>query len=216
MNETEEQTLAPLTRVWWLRHAETADPTVFHGAESDIGLSARGRRMAEVLAPAVAALRPDVLIASGMRRAQETVAPFAAACGLPVQTEPLLHERRVGALSGTRFQASEGLWSQTLGRWMAGDTAHAPPGAESYDAIRARILPVWQRVTTQHAGRTVVIVAHGAITKVLLMSLGVGYAPADWHRMGAIHNLAWHELRSRGAGWELLRFNELDRSLHGL
>lgn len=30
------------TRIWLLRHAETALPTVFHGAESDVGLSRRG------------------------------------------------------------------------------------------------------------------------------------------------------------------------------
>src|SRR5437879_1069482 len=32
------------TRVWLLRHAETANPAVFHAAESDVGLSARGQR----------------------------------------------------------------------------------------------------------------------------------------------------------------------------
>ena len=42
------------TRVLLLRHGETTDPLVFHGAESDVGLSGRGRRQAEAAAAALA------------------------------------------------------------------------------------------------------------------------------------------------------------------
>ena len=38
------------TRVLLLRHAETATPHLFHGAESDVGLSERGRRQADAVA----------------------------------------------------------------------------------------------------------------------------------------------------------------------
>src|SRR2546423_1478349 len=34
------------TRVLMLRHGETSDPDVFHGAESDVGLSELGQRQA--------------------------------------------------------------------------------------------------------------------------------------------------------------------------
>ena len=37
------------TRILLARHAETAAPDRFHGAESDIGLSAAGARQAEML-----------------------------------------------------------------------------------------------------------------------------------------------------------------------
>ena len=40
------------TRVFLLRHAESADPTVFHGYESDVDLSERGVRQAEAIAAA--------------------------------------------------------------------------------------------------------------------------------------------------------------------
>ena len=116
-------------RVFLLRHAETADPLVFHGAESDVGLSERGRRQAAAVAPVLAALRPDALVSSGMRRALDTAAPIARACGLPIEVEPELHERRVGALSGTPTGGKEGIWPDTLRRWMAGDTGYAQPGA---------------------------------------------------------------------------------------
>src|SRR4051812_21317564 len=89
-----------LTRVLLLRHAESANPAVFHGAESDIGLSERGHSQAQSVAAYLAALRPDVIVASGMRRALATAGPIAAACAKEVRIEPLLHERRVGVMSG--------------------------------------------------------------------------------------------------------------------
>src|SRR5437764_2917466 len=66
------------TTVFLLRHAESANPLVFHGAESDVGLSARGRRQAEALAPLLAALSPHAIVSSAMRRAVDTATPILA------------------------------------------------------------------------------------------------------------------------------------------
>jgi probable phosphoglycerate mutase len=196
------------TRVLLLRHAEAEDPLVFHGAESDVGLSERGRRQAEAIAPVLAARTPQVLISSAMRRAIETATPIARACGLQLRTEPELHERRVGALVGTPTRGQDGVWPDTLRRWLAGDTGFAQPGAESFDDIRDRVLPVWQRVTTEHAGKKLVIVAHGVVCRVLVLSLLPGYSIGDWHDIH-IDNVAIHELLRDGESWRALRLNEL-------
>jgi broad specificity phosphatase PhoE len=195
-----------------LRHAETAVPTVFHGAESDIGLSDRGRRQAAALAPLVAAWRPDGVVSSAMRRARETAAPLAAACGLSLQLEPDLHERRVGALSGQPFHGSNGVWSQTLRHWVAGRTSHAPPAAESFDAIADRVLPVWERLTAAYAGRSLAIVAHGVVCKVLILRLARGWSPRDWYRLGPIANAGFTELIG-GPCWQLVRVSEVPPSV---
>jgi probable phosphoglycerate mutase len=197
------------TRVFVLRHGESADPTVFHGAESDIGLSERGRWQAEAIAPLLAACAPAAVISSAMRRARDTAAPIAAACGLPVLVEPQLHERRVGSLSGTSFTAGNGTWPDTLRRWVAGETSFAPPGAESFDDIRERVLPVWDRLTRTHDGRCLVIVAHGVVCKVLFLSLLPGFSPTAWERLGPIRNVALTELEGTAGRWQALRLNEL-------
>jgi broad specificity phosphatase PhoE len=197
------------TRVLLLRHAESADPTVFHGAESDVGLSERGRRQAAAIAPAIAAYRPTLIVASAMRRALDTAAPIAVSCALSVRVELQLHERRVGALTGTPTAGPDGVWPDTLRRWVAGDTGYAPDGAESFDAIHARVLPVWQRLTTHYDGQTLVIVAHGVVIKTLLLSLLAGHSVADWHRLGPIRNVAVNELVQNAAGWQALRLNDV-------
>jgi broad specificity phosphatase PhoE len=197
------------TRILLLRHAESANPLIFHGAESDVGLSERGRRQAEAIALVLATEAPEVLISSAMRRARETALPIARACGLPVRIEPDLHERCVGALSGIPTQLREGEWPDTLRRWMAGETAFAPAGAESFDDIRRRVLPVWQRVTSEGEGKTIVLVAHGVVCKVLLFTLLAEYSVADWHRVGPIHNASINELVLEEDGWGAVRLNEV-------
>lgn len=190
------------TRVFLLRHAETANPYVFHGAESDVGLSDKGRRQAEAIGPYLAVKLPDALVSSNMRRARETAEPIARACGLPLLIEPELHERRVGGLSGTPNTDPEGLWPQTLRRWAAGETSYATEGAESFDDIRDRVLPVWERVMLEHAGKTLVIVAHGIVCKVLLLSLLPGYGARDWPHLSPIRNVAVSELLHTDGIWQ--------------
>jgi broad specificity phosphatase PhoE len=201
------------TRVFVLRHAESADPTVFHGAESDVGLSERGRKQAQAVAPLLAAHNPTAIISSAMRRARDTAAPIAVACGLPVLSEPQLHERRVGALSGTPFAANGSAWPDTLRRWVAGEASFAPPGAESFDDIRSRVLPVWERITTTHRDRCLVVVAHGVVCKVLFLSLLPGLSVADWSRLGPIHNAALTELEGADGRWQAHRLNVLPEAV---
>lgn len=191
-----------MTTIWLTRHAETATPTVFHGAESDVALSDLGRLQAAAAAGWFAPLGVTAVVSSGMIRARDTAAPIAEACGVPHLVEPQLHERRVGAMSGTSFSSVGGPWPETIARWEAGDTAFTTPGAESFDELRSRLLPAFERVAAAHAGGRVVVVAHGVVCKVLLLSLLPGYGPAAWTRLGRVPNLAVSELtRQAGEPW---------------
>jgi broad specificity phosphatase PhoE len=203
------------TRVLLLRHAESAVPDVFHGAESDIGLSARGERQARVIAPILAAEEPAAVICSAMRRAVATAQPIAAASGVELRIEPDLHERRVGSLSGLPFDALDGLWPKTLRRWMHGDTSYAPPHMESFDDIRMRVLPVWRRLAKDLAGQTYIVVAHGVVNKVLLMSLEMGIGPADWNSFRSA-NVGVHELELETGKWRLLQANVVPEVVRAL
>jgi probable phosphoglycerate mutase len=197
------------TRVWLMRHAQTYPPDVFHGYESDADLSELGYRQAAAIAPVVAGYRPDAVISSAMLRARRTAEPIAKRCNLPFLIEPNLHERKVGALSGTPVDPELGGWPDTVKRWIAGDTGYAPEGAESFDAVQARVLPVWDRLTATHAGKSIVVVCHGNVSRVLLLSLLKGYTVADWMKLGKIPNVSISELIGSGRDWNALRISEV-------
>lgn len=205
-----------MTTIWLTRHAETAIPTVFHGAESDVGLSELGRRQAEAAAAWFAQLAPSAVVSSVMTRARDTAAPIAAVCRVPHLIEPDLHERRVGVLSGTAFSSEGGPWPDTITRWIAGETSFTTPGAESFDQLRERLVPAFRRVAERFPGDRVVIVAHGVVCKVLLLSLLSGYGPADWQRLGRVANLSVSELRKAGEGWEAPRLLEVPSAVTAL
>src|SRR5258705_11581870 len=144
------------TQVFLLRHAETADPTVFHGFESDVDLSDKGVRQAEAIAAALAAEKPEIVVSSAMRRARRTAEAIARVCGVALEIEPALHERKVGILSGQPF-AENGVWAETSRRWSSGETGYAHAGAESLDDLKNRLVPPWTRITERHNGRRLVV-----------------------------------------------------------
>ena len=197
------------TRVWLLRHAETAVPTVFHGAESDVGLSERGQRRANALAPILAELGPDAVVSSAMRRAILTASPIAAACGLSLRVEPELHERRVGILSGMPTVPEGPLWRETVAHLEVGDLEFATEGAESFADIQRRVIPVWERLTTEFVDRKMVVVAHGVVIRVLLLTILREWSPADWRRFPSVANLGVTQLTADNDVWLALRLCEI-------
>jgi broad specificity phosphatase PhoE len=188
------------TRILLLRHAETSAPDLFHGAESDIGLGERGRVQAKAVAQTLAALGPDALYCSAMRRAVETATPIGRACGLAPQLVESLHERRVGPLSGQSREEGLDVYEEAKWRWMAGDLEHTHAGGESYADIRRRTLPAFEALVTRHPGQTIVVVIHGVVIRVLLTSLLEGYGPKDFAAI-AIPNAGINDIRYDGKRW---------------
>lgn len=195
--------------VWLVRHAETARPTLLHGAESDVGLGDHGRRQAAAAADWFAAQRPTAVVSSAMTRARETAAVIAAACGVPHLLEPMLHERRVGPLSGQPRERTDPIWQETVRQWAAGNTAFTTPGAESFDDLRRRVVPAFLRTVTAQPGGRVVVVCHGMVCKVLLLSVLRDTGPADWLTLGSVPYLAVSRLVPDGDAWRAERLLEV-------
>jgi len=186
---------APGTRVLLLRHAETSAPDVFHGAESDVGLGTRGIAQARKAGGRLAAIGPDAIYASEMRRALESARIIAEACGLSARIWPGIHERRMGSMSGQSRSEGWPIYEETKEHWKAGllDTTHE--GGESFAELRDRATAAFRSLLEAEAGRTVVVVAHGIVNRVLLASMLAGYSPADFDRIPieflGIHDLRW-------------------------
>jgi 2,3-bisphosphoglycerate-dependent phosphoglycerate mutase len=196
------------TRVLLLRHAETSAPDVFHGAESDVGLSDWGRRQAVLLAEHLKSKSASALYCSAMRRAIATAGPIGEECGLTPVIIPSLHERRIGPLSGLPREQGWATYAESKQRWIAGDLEYTHEGGESFADIRHRVLPVFDELTVGHAGETIVVVAHGVVIRVLLTSLIDGLRPADFDRIAidfaSINDLVWD-----GRQWRATALNQV-------
>lgn len=196
------------TRLLLIRHAETSAPDVYHGAESDIGLSDWGRRQAALLAEHLSTQGVSALYCSAMERAVATARPVGAACGLEPAILPSLHERKIGSLSGLSREEGWEIYAESKKRWMAGDLEFTHEGGESFAAIRRRVLPVVRQIALRHPGQTVILIAHGIVIRVLLLSLLDHLQPADFDRI-AIDFASINDLRWYGHRWRAHALNQV-------
>jgi broad specificity phosphatase PhoE len=200
----ESDRVPPTTRLLLLRHAETTAPHLFHGAESDVDISEAGRAATEAMAVSLANERPVAIYASALKRAQATAEILARALGLGLSTEPSLHERCMGALSGQPREEHWQAYESARSSWIAGNLDATHAGGESYAHVRDRAVPALKRIAARHEGETVLVVAHGITLRVLLTSLIDGLSPSDFGRV-PIPNLALYEVEAGDGPWRIVR-----------
>jgi probable phosphoglycerate mutase len=196
------------TRVLLLRHAETSAPNIFHGAESDVGLSAWGEKQAVLLADHLRSRKPEAIYCSAMRRAVATAEPIGRATALSPTIVPSLHERRIGPLSGLSRDEGWAIYDESRRRWIAGELESTHEGGESFADIRRRVLPFFRELPVRHPGKTIIVVAHGVVIRVVVLSLIDGLDAGDFDRIAidfaSINDLGWD-----GRGWRAHALNHL-------
>ncbi|MCA0457484.1 MAG: histidine phosphatase family protein [Chloroflexi bacterium] len=165
-----------MTHLYLIRHADNIDGLI-DGKMGDLGLSPEGITQAERLRDRLThtnEIKPDVFIASPERRAKETSEIIAPAFGLPITFDRDFEEWRSddGSIEPDAFMrrwAEVPKTQKAYYRWIE--------GFESRAELGLRVSSALNRVIQQHAGKTLVIVTHGAF---LQMSFGYffGYGEA--------------------------------------
>ena len=196
------------TRLILARHAETAVPDRFHGAESDIGLSAWGLRQAEMLGESLRTRGAVAVYSSAMRRAIDTAAAVGRACSCEPIVIAELHERRIGPLSGQSREQGWSVYAESKARWIEGDLEYTHAGGESFADIRRRVVPIIETLAASHAGDTIIVIAHGVVIRVILTSLVAGFEPADFDRI-AIDFASFNRLYFNGQSWTAEDLNQV-------
>ena len=196
------------TRILLARHAETAAPDRFHGAESDIALSARGFEQAEELGRWLAGAGASALYCSGLQRAMDTASPIGRACTLEPIVIPALHERRIGPLSGLSREEGWATYAASKAGWIAGELEATHPGGESFAAIRHRVCPILEQLAERHRGETIIVIAHGVVIRVALTSVVTGLTPAEFDRI-AIDFASVNDLWFDGRVWTARALNQV-------
>jgi probable phosphoglycerate mutase len=132
-------------------------------------LTARGREQAARTAGLLAGRHPraDAIFSSDLPRARETADVIAGVLGLPVQEDPWLREQNLGCLEGRRLadpldgrtveEVIDRLWNEPWRR---------PEGGESITDLYERVHTALTRYAGEHAGRELILVAHGGPVRV--------------------------------------------------
>ncbi|UXA16292.1 bifunctional RNase H/acid phosphatase [Mycobacterium sp. SMC-4] len=164
------------TRLLLLRHGQTElSVRRRYSGRGNPELTELGVRQAEAAARYLAGKGGiDAVVASPLQRAYDTAAAAAKALDLDVEVDDDLIETDFGAWEGLTFGEAAERDPELHRRWL-GDTAVAPPGGESFDAVARRVQRMQQRMTADRAGQTLLVVSHVTPIKTLLrMALGAG------------------------------------------
>jgi probable phosphoglycerate mutase len=170
----------------------------------DPALSAEGQRQAELVGERLSTERVDAIYVSTLRRTTETAAPLAARLGLSPVVDPDLREVFLGEWEGGLFRQKVADRDPIALRMFAEQRWDVIPGAESSEALGARLRAAIERIVAAHADQRVVVVSHGgAIGEILRQATNSD----PWAFVGA-DNASISHLVVNGDGWRLRRFND--------
>jgi 2,3-bisphosphoglycerate-dependent phosphoglycerate mutase len=160
----------------------------------------------------------ELIVASTMRRAQETAEGISEVLGLPVETDPDLHELR----QADAFYESGGDFGDTASlNWMpSAPRDHAEPGAESFDDMLGRVVRVRERMEARAGDQRILLVSHYGFIHFFLghALFGDAFGPEHliplWYAGHANTGISVFERRNRRMdgmdfdGWHLTTWND--------
>lgn len=112
----------------------------------------------------------QIVICSPLRRCAEFASEIAAKRGLPLETDARLAELDFGDWEGAsaeelmRTEAG----AEALRRFWDDPWRHPPPQGEPLTAFEERVRTAWQDLAARHAGKSVLLVTHGGVIRLLL------------------------------------------------
>lgn len=183
-----------MARLLLVRHGQT-DWNVQrrYQGQTDIPLNENGYRQAALVAEELKEVALAAVYSSALERAYRTAALIAHSHGIQVISDPRLNEIDQGEWEGLRREEIAERYGERLRRWEEDPTSTHPPGGESLNAVRRRVIGCLQEIVLKHPEDTVCIVAH-KVTNAIIMSEILGLSIGEMMRQEPAHT-RWEEIR---------------------
>ena len=171
------------TTIFLIRHGET--PLTPQKKFSGVGplnpeLTQEGLAQAEMVAQAVAVLKPDVIIASPLNRTRQTAEALSRITELPVNYDEAWLECSFGIWDGLSIDEVKEKYPADYQAWIC-STSFAPPQGESYDSVAVRIDEALEQILAMYPGQRVAVISHnGTIKTAAKLAIGA-FAESIFH-----------------------------------
>jgi len=172
------------TEIFFVRHGETilTPERKFSGSgEPNPPLTVEGLAQAAAVAPEVAKLSPEVLIASPLQRTTQTAQAISALIDVPIIFDEAWFECAFGAWDGMSIDEVKEKYPSEYEAWVS-SSAYAPPQGESYDALGWRVDEAIDNLVAKYPHQRVVVVTHNGVIKQAIR-LTVGATPESIFHM---------------------------------
>lgn len=138
--------------------------------QQDPDLSPHGTEQSQSAAARLSDLGLQAIHSSDLLRARHTAEIIAHACGLANQvvTSPALREACLGDWEGKTTAQVQSEYPDLLARWMEDSAQNRPPGGESLEALRDRVVSYIVSEMKASLGGAIAFVTHGGPVKAVV------------------------------------------------
>ncbi len=197
--------------IYIVRHGETDHNIqgIIQG-QIDTELNAQGVEQATQAGKRLAPINFDVVFASDLLRAKRTAEIIVAEKQLAINTTKLLRERNYGQYENKKHSEFKEVNKALLLKLQAMATEQRreykfDAEYESDNQVAGRLLTFLREVAITYAGKTVLMVSHGGVMRILLEHLG--FKTTEEMKKIFIENTAHIKLASNGVEFNLLETN---------
>jgi broad specificity phosphatase PhoE len=158
-----------MTSLYLVRHGQTAwnKEEVFRG-RTDIPLDETGLKEAELAGEYFKTLDIEAVYSSPLSRAWQTAQKISRFHSLDVQALEGLLDMSFGSWEGRSLKEVKETDGERYRQWREEPHLLRLPGGETLAEVRARTMSALEEVTRKHPEKTVILVSHRVINKVLI------------------------------------------------
>lgn len=150
-------------KIYYVRHGQTDWNLAqkMQGGESEKDLNATGIKQAQKTKQELENVKYDIIIRSPMHRAEQTADIINEDRNVEIIVDERLRERRLGEFEGhdVTEEMEERIWNYDLNYQI--------PGGENLHDFEKRIDEFFDDIKEKYHDKSVLIVAHGGIAKVI-------------------------------------------------
>jgi len=161
-----------MTSIYLVRHGQTAwnKEEIFRG-RTDIPLDETGLKQAELVGQYFRGMEIQAIYSSSLSRAWQTAQKVAQFHDIKVQPLQGIIDMSFGNWEGRPHQEIRKSDSKTYRQWV--ETPHLVrlPGGEGLDDVRVRAMAALEEVIRKNPGKTLVLVSHRVVCKVLICAI---------------------------------------------
>ena len=164
------QNMERINRLYLVRHGQVEGyETIPICGHTDVDLTETGVLQLDGVAERLRLVEPGAIFSSDLKRAVKGARQIARYHNVPVHFLPELREMYFGDWEGRSLGEIISNYPEELEKRKK-DLSHyaCPGGGESISRFSDRIMPVFERIRIEEAGKDVIIVVHAGVNRVIL------------------------------------------------
>jgi alpha-ribazole phosphatase/probable phosphoglycerate mutase len=158
------------TRLYLIRHGQVeGHEEKRYNGQSNVSLTALGLKQSDCIVDAMSGIHLDAVYSSDLDRSSHCATLIAKKHKLEVRENQALRELNVGDWEGRTWLELQQTYPQDWQARLKNLVNFRVPGGESLQDAAERIRPAVKQILNAHRDRTVVLVAHGGVNRIVLL-----------------------------------------------